>query len=128
MREIIINVCCTYDIVCSMIMSTLPKTFFGTSAALLHLINKYALISRSSSSSYNWNRHTCYNEKGLKKMAMWSGHWCYHKSNKNRLLKKGSFNHSAQPEWPGLLSSKLEGSSSNPHKSIVGVFPSFIKN
>ena len=34
--------------------------------------------------------------------------------------------HSAQPEWPGLLPSNLEDSSSNPHKSIAGVFSSSI--
>lgn len=99
MREIIIILCCIYDIVCLMMMSILSKTFSAKSVALLHLINKYALISESSSSSYNWNRHTCYNEKGLKKMAMWSGHWCCHKSNKNRLLKKGSFNLYVAKEW-----------------------------
>ena len=30
-------------------------------------------------------------------------------------------------EWSGLLPSKLEGNSSNPHKCIVGVFSSSIK-
>ncbi|GAY52332.1 hypothetical protein CUMW_141010 [Citrus unshiu] len=39
---------------------------------------------------------------------------------------RGGKNHSGRPEWPGLLPSNLEGSSSNPHKSIVGVFPSSI--
>ncbi|KAK9191264.1 hypothetical protein WN943_019876 [Citrus x changshan-huyou] len=34
--------------------------------------------------------------------------------------------HSAQPEWQGLLPSNLEDSSSNPHKSIAGVFSSSI--
>ena len=32
----------------------------------------------------------------------------------------------SKPEWPGLLPSNLEGNSSNPHKSIVEVFPFLI--